>query len=1026
MNINEIKSIVQDVIFLDLETSGLNPFTAEILEIGAIKIENNKISTFHTLVKNRKEVPLEIFSRCTDLNKEDLDNAPNLSEVKVKLNEFLGNKKIICHNCKFEKQFLTHYMPEIKNEILDSTELSVILEPYHKEYSLEYLKNTLTTDLSREKHRALDDAIDIIKIVNALLLRLKREEDKSMTLENLTFKINSTLNRFGVNKWIWSEIIDEGNYDLKNIDVIYEDDEEITETKRNLKDTLIDNRFSYEYLLKKSEIWQSKKGFNYEFRPGQFDLSKTIREVMNTRGENIACIEAPTGIGKSVGYLLPSIMESYLNHKRIIISTDTKELQTQLIKKDIPNVIQSLGLEGKVSFGYIKGKSNYICVEKLEKYIKEYDNNKCTSSEILSLIILERLVKDGIYGDIEEINYLILNNFADIITHLRHVSCDPNLCKPKKCYKECLYKKRVEELKEEDITVVNHSLLARWPYKDEKPIENLIVDEAHNLVEKGYEFFASEVEYKSLKYFLQEIYPFELMHNSPFAYISRNKKSVKPFDRFYNFIKLDADNKSKISREINLIIEEAEYILEYGKINNYSSFSNYNLSWELNLQSEERAGSLYRDSRMIDVTYKKYGDCIRTSLDKILSNLKSILYVLDRQMDDENLDKENDTYKQGESKVKDLEALKNTIEVFLEYNEKDLYARIVTLYKDFDNFLFQAVPLNIADLFEEKILSSLNSGIFLSATLTVNNNMKYFINTLGIDRFIHKEKIIKPLYDYKKRIKIITIEDISSYKNKEFIEDMSKVIGSLSSYTNGHMLALFNSKDRQEKTYDILKDFLHEKNIEIYMNKKYIKLLKDFNKKCVILGSKGCFEGVDVPGDGLVCVTLDKIPNLNPKDPLYSTIMKKFNKTYYDVNQPQMIIKLKQAMGRILRSKYDYGCFLIFDMGRKDNLYRLKKDLHHCEIINTNYSNFANVLSNHFTHCRKEIIKDLIDDISKNEIIKNMNSEVDIENFINEEINNRSINAKIQINNEKNYLLKYFNLKYLINKEYIIEKSINS
>lgn len=117
-------------------------------------------------------------------------------------------------------------------------------------------------------------------------------------------------------------------------------------------------------------MWQSKKGFNYEFRPGQFELSKLIRETMNTSGENIACIEAPTGIGKSVGYLLPSIMESYLNHKRIIISTDTKELQTQLIKKDIPNVIQSLGLEDKIRFGYIKGKSNYICVEKLENILK--------------------------------------------------------------------------------------------------------------------------------------------------------------------------------------------------------------------------------------------------------------------------------------------------------------------------------------------------------------------------------------------------------------------------------------------------------------------------------------------------------------------------------------------------------------------------------------------------------------------------------------------------------------------------------
>ena len=569
MDINKIKSIVQNVVFLDLETSGLNPHNSEILEIGAIKSENNKLTSFHTFVKNKREIPLEIFSLCTDLKQSDLDNAPTLCEIKKKLIDFLGDKKIICHNGEFERAFLNHFIPEIKNEILDSMELMVILEPYHKEYNLEYLKNTLTKDKSIEKHRAIDDVVDTINIINAVLMRLKDKESKAMTLENLTFKINSTLSRFGLNKWIWSELIDNGNYNIDNIDVIYEDEKYKNENKRDLKNTLIDYRFSYEHLLKKKEIWQSKKGFNYEFRPGQFELSKIIRETMNTRSENIACIEAPTGIGKSVGYLLPSIMESYLNNKRIIISTDTKELQTQLIKKDIPNVIKSLGLEDKISFGYIKGKSNYICVEKLEKYINEYENGKCTTSEILSLIILERLVSEGIYGDIEEINYWIFNNFPEIITHLRHVACDPNLCKPKKCYKECLYKKRVEELKEEDITVVNHSLLARWPYKDEKPIENLIVDEAHNLVEKGYEFFASEVEYRSLKFFLHEIYPYEMINNSPFAYTTRNKKIIKPFDRFYYFLNMDANNKSKISRKINLIIEEAEYILEYGRQNNY-------------------------------------------------------------------------------------------------------------------------------------------------------------------------------------------------------------------------------------------------------------------------------------------------------------------------------------------------------------------------------------------------------------------------------------------------------------------------
>ena len=101
MNINEIKSIVQDVVFLDLETSGLNPFTAEILEIGAIKIDNNKATSFHTLIKNKKEVPLEIFSLCTNLKKEELRKSPNLYDIKNKLKEFLGDKKIICHNVEF-------------------------------------------------------------------------------------------------------------------------------------------------------------------------------------------------------------------------------------------------------------------------------------------------------------------------------------------------------------------------------------------------------------------------------------------------------------------------------------------------------------------------------------------------------------------------------------------------------------------------------------------------------------------------------------------------------------------------------------------------------------------------------------------------------------------------------------------------------------------------------------------------------------------------------------------------------------
>ena len=114
--------------------------------------------------------------------------------------------------------------------------------------------------------------------------------------------------------------------------------------------------------------------------------------------------------------------------------------------------------------------------------------------------------------------------------------------------------------------------------------------------------------------------------------------------------------------------------------------------------------------------------------------------------------------------------------------------------------------------------------------------MSYFKNNLGINRISNIEKIIPPLYDYKKMVSIISINDICSYKNKEFTREISDIIKNISFITKGHILGLFNSKNRQEVTYEIVKDYLHSENTEVYMNKKGIKYLKDINKKVVVLG----------------------------------------------------------------------------------------------------------------------------------------------------------------------------------------------
>ncbi|MDY4576217.1 MAG: exonuclease domain-containing protein, partial [Intestinibacter sp.] len=388
-----ITSIVKNVVFLDIETSGLNPKNSEILEIGAVKIDRDKkISIFNTLVKNKSKVPPEIFSLCKNLNQKDLDKAPLLDEVKKDFLAFIEDKTLICHNKNFEKEFLNLHIGKINNKFIDSMELAAILEPFHREFNLDYLKKAITKNKDDEVHRAIYDVIDTIDVVNALILRFKDrlEKDNKLTLYPLTFDIDSYLNKHSLENWDWSEYINNADYDLKDeTNTVYEKKEDEKQKNDNSKEEEIFKLMgkynaSYEELLKEENIWGSKKGFIYEFRQGQYDLTKLIRKTFHSTSNNIACIEAPTGIGKSVGYLLPAVLEARYAQKRIIISTATKELQVQLMDKDLPNVINSLGLSGKVSYGYIKGKNNYICKSKFYDYKKDYEAENPTYEDIMS------------------------------------------------------------------------------------------------------------------------------------------------------------------------------------------------------------------------------------------------------------------------------------------------------------------------------------------------------------------------------------------------------------------------------------------------------------------------------------------------------------------------------------------------------------------------------------------------------------------------------------------------------------------
>ena len=164
-------------------------------------------------------------------------------------------------------------------------------------------------------------------------------------------------------------------------------------------------------------------------------------------------------------------------------------------------------------------------------------------------------------------------------------------------------------------------------------------------------------------------------------------------------------------------------------------------------------------------------------------------------------------------------------------------------------------------------------------------------------------------------------------------------------------------------------------HLEIYNNKKAIHYLKDKNRQVVILGSKGFFEGIDVPGDHLNCVIVDKIPNTNPTDPLYKAL-KVYTNIYYGIyNYPKVCIKIKQGYGRLVRSIYDYGYFIILDGGsNKETLKRLEYDLNGPNIKEKYSKEIVNTISNDFNRWQQENLSEILRELSGVDLIENFNS----------------------------------------------------
>ncbi|WP_338963503.1 ATP-dependent DNA helicase [Fusobacterium nucleatum] len=669
-----------------------------------------------------------------------------------------------------------------------------------------------------------------------------------------------------------------------------------------LEDIDIKNYFSKDGILAK-EI----KGF--EYRQEQEEMAQYIQEAINEDKKII--VEAGTGTGKTLAYLIPAIKWAVVNKKKVIIATNTINLQEQLLLKDIP-LAKSI-IKDEFSYVLVKGRNNYVC----KRLFNELALGKNIDIETFSIEAreqIEYILKWGNKtktGDKAELPFEVYPDVWEL------VQSTTELCLGKKCpyRKECFYMKTRMEKMEADILISNHHVFfadlnvrAETDFDSEYLIlpryDMVIFDEAHNIESVARSYFSVEVSKISFTRLLNRIYQRKNKRKKEKSALIRVEDTVdeKNLEDSEQYIYLLNTLKEEISILQNI---GDEYFDEIRKI--------YETNTEAPIKKSLNNFEMTKSRFLENLREKK--DIFQSKLADFSNLMMSFNNVIDEEKD------KNPEVINFNNHLKMFKAYIDSFK-FINSFEDDNYIYWLDINSKRTNVVLTATPLNIAQKLSTVLFDNLDRLVFASATIVVNGSFDYFKKSLGLDEEDCIEAIIKSPFDYNEQMSVYIPSDIQDSENiNAFVSDASRFILNILLKTNGKAFILFTSYTMLNQIYYSISKKLKDKGFEVFLHgdKPRSQLIKEFKEaeNPILFGTTSFWEGVDVQGENLSNVIITKLPFLVPTDPVVSAISKKIEEnggnSFTDFQLPEAIIKFKQGVGRLIRKKTDSGNIFILD-----------------------------------------------------------------------------------------------------------------
>ncbi|MEZ4554355.1 MAG: exonuclease domain-containing protein [Dehalococcoidia bacterium] len=886
----------REYVAIDLETTGFDPAADRIIEVGAVRFDRaGHARRFQSLVQPGRPIP-PFVQTLTGITDHDVADARLQLDVIEELRAFVDGCEVVGHNVQFDLSFLQAAGLAFDRPSHDTFDLASALLPAATRLGLSSLAATLRIDMP-VAHRALADADATHRVFLDLLDRLEALP-RAVLLDLLSIADQS---EWSARALLLETLERDGGAPPAPAaplsSLVLAPPTPIPPPLVPRDDQRPVHRPDVDALFAAAAASPLLPGF--EVREGQLAMARAVATNIEYAGH--LAVEAGTGTGKSVAYLLPSLLHALRNDDRVVVSTHTLNLQEQLAQHDLPAAAALVEAHEGVAPGslratVLKGRANYLCLERWAELRATPQPRNQTEARLHARIAVWLPTTET--GELGEIAVAATERSA-----WNALSADSNDCLARRCAYvrdgSCFLLRARARAAAAHVVIVNHALLLTNAATGDQvlpPFRHLVVDEAHRLEGAATQRYGASLSLRDLESAIEALGPAALRmrelaagHGAPLSPMAGLRGVADA---------LTAAAARVLARIPDLDATLRDFLAEF----------------------EEAPGA---DQPQLLITAASRAQPSWGDVELAASQLDAALLSC------------NDRLLQARSALNDIEEgsasfvdrLRSSMAATSETASAARWAlqdallrtdpaSIVWLAGSNGHVRVNIAPLEVADRLASDLYAARTSVTVTSATLTANGSFDYSTRSLGL--FEPDTLAVPSPFDYRRAVLALVVDDIPAPDEPGYAEAMQAVLAEATRAAGGRTLALFTSHSAVRAAAEALAAPLAADGISALAHQvdgspaRLLRALVE-QPRTLLLGTAAFWEGVDVRGDTLSQIAVARLPFPVPSEPVYAGRAVLYDDPFSEYALPQAVLRFRQGFGRLIRGQDERGVFLLLD-----------------------------------------------------------------------------------------------------------------